>query len=222
MAVQWLYDGAVVHRVAQRGFTAALAKWIIEEGNKYPPHFGGLISQILTEKRPIHILDRRELDDYRSGHPPTVAVVDQGGVRTTLLVPMLKEGRVIGAIFINRPEVRAFTQKQIDLVSTFANQAVIAIENVRLFKELQARNADVTEALEQQTATAEILKVISSSPTDIQPVFDAIPEKAIRLCDAHTGKRIRMSRSAGPAPNTLNFLAKGERLDSLRKGALHA
>jgi GAF domain-containing protein len=94
---------------------------------------------------------------------------------------MLKEGRIVGALSIHRPEVRAFTQKQIDLVSTFASQAVIAIENVRLFKELQARNVEVTEALEQQTATANILKVISSNPTDTQPVFDAIVGSGVRL-----------------------------------------
>jgi len=99
-------------------------------------------------------------------------------------VPMLKEGRVVGGITIYRPEVRPFTQKQIDLVATFANQAVIAIENVRLFKELQARNTEITESLEQQTATAEILRVISSTPANLQPVFDAILAKASSLCDA--------------------------------------
>jgi GAF domain-containing protein len=97
---------------------------------------------------------------------------------------MLKEGRFVGGFGVARSEVRAFTQKQINLVTTFANQAVIALENVRLFKELQARNVEITEALEQQTATAEILRVISGSPTDIQPVLDAVAESAARLCDA--------------------------------------
>jgi GAF domain-containing protein len=109
------------------------------------------------------------------------------GARSLVAVPMLKEGRVVGGINIYRPEVRPFSQNQIDLVSTFANQAVIAIENVRLFKELQTRNAEVTEALEQQTATAEILQVISSSPTDLQAVFDAILDKATQLCDSNLG-----------------------------------
>jgi signal transduction histidine kinase len=178
MGILGLYKGETYHRVAQRGASAEFARWLAEEGQKYPPDPHGVITQMVAERRPIHVLDRRESRAYREHNPSTVALVELGGARSFLAVPMLKEGRVVGGIVIYRPEVRPFTQKQIDLVSTFANQAVIAIENVRLFNETK-------EALEQQTATAEILRVISSSPTDVQPVFDAIADSAARLCDAN-------------------------------------
>src|SRR5262249_6454925 len=100
---------------------------------------------------------------------------------------MLLDGRVVGAIAVARPDVRPFTDKQIALLQTFADQAVIAIENVRLFTELQASNHDLTTALDKQTATSDILRVISQSQTDVQPVFDAIVTSAVRLLAGYTG-----------------------------------
>jgi signal transduction histidine kinase len=128
----------------------------------------------------VHIHDL--LEAVNTEFPDTQGV--RFGVRTFLSEPMLREGVPIGVINIRRTEVRPFLDRHVKLLETFAAQAVIAIENVRLFKELQDRNRDLTEALEQQTATSEILRVIASSPTDLQPVFDAIVGRAARLCDA--------------------------------------
>src|SRR6266705_5478870 len=113
-----------------------------------------------------------------------VGLQQVAGYRSVLAVPILRDGIPIGVVGCARREVKPFTPAQIELVKTFADQAVIAIENVRLFKELEGRNRDLTEALERQTATSDILQIISSSPTDVEPVFDAIIRSAVTLCDA--------------------------------------
>jgi GAF domain-containing protein len=111
-----------------------------------------------------------------------------GSFRTALGVPLLREGTPIGAMFLTRPTVDPFTQQQIDLVTTFADQAVIAIENVRLFDDVQARTRELSEALEQQTATSEVLRVISSSPGELEPVFKNVLANAVRICEAKFGQ----------------------------------
>jgi hypothetical protein len=109
------------------------------------------------------------------------------GVRSMLIVPMLKDNKLTGVIAIYRQEARPFTDKQIELVTTFADQAVIAIENARLFEEVQARTRELSEALEQQTATSEVLGVISTSPGELEPVFQTMLANAVRICEAKIG-----------------------------------
>src|SRR5262245_12697586 len=140
---------------------------------------GTVTGRAIREARTVHVADLLATEDFPVGRDLARAI----GYRTVLIVPLLREGAAIGAIAIRRTEVRPFTDTEMALLQTFADQAVIAIENVRLFKELQEKNRALTEALARQTATSDILRVISSSPSDVQPVFDTIVRSAVRLCD---------------------------------------
>ena len=199
-------DGALRH-VGVRGVGAITA-------------VGGVLSLesapgwAVREKRTVHIEDvLQELDRMA---PEVEAGVRRTGVRTVVAVPLLREQTAIGVIFLRRLEVRPFSEKQIRLLQTFADQAVIAIENVRLFRELEARNRDLTEALEQQTATSEILRAISSNPSDLQPVLDTIAENSARVCGAHDATVHLLDARPPPARGALRARSRD------RRGSRHA
>ena len=177
------YDGELVHNVAVSDATpeirAEYQRWFPRR-----PRPASIIDRAILERSITHIADIQKASDLLEGARRIAAM---RGYHSILVVPMLREGVPIGAISVTRVEAGLFSDKQIALFQTFADQAVIAIENVRLFTELQARNRDLTDALEQQTATAEILRVISQAQTDVQPVFDAIVRNAVRLCGASHG-----------------------------------
>ena len=178
-AVVFRSDGTEIRLAAHHGLSPVLLEAL---NQRYPRGLDdeSLVARAIREASVVHCPDI----PHDPGVPTWLRELALAeGFRSMVIVPMIREGRVLGTLNVSRPE-SGFTERQIQLLRSFADQAVIAIENVRLFQELQSRNRDLTEALEQQTATGEILRVISGSPTDIQPVFETIARNAVRLCDA--------------------------------------
>jgi GAF domain-containing protein len=170
-------DGDVYRLAANHGFSSEYRDWM--ERQSIAVGRGTLVGRTAIEGRTIHIPDVLSDAEYTWSES-----IERGGNRTMLGVPLLREGVPIGVIALTQSTVRPFTDQQIELVKTFADQAVIAIENVRLFDEVQARTRELSESLEQQTATADVLKVISTSPGKLEPVFETIGQRAEKLCDA--------------------------------------
>ena len=196
-------EDEIVRKVAHHGVIPTP----LELGETRPISRGSASGRAILDRQTIHIHDM--LSESERDYPDVWHAVQRDGIRTVLCVPLLQEGVPIGAIGIRRVEVRPFSDREVALLKTFADEAVIAIENVRLFQELQDRNRDLTEALEQQTVTSQILGVIASSPTDTQPVLDVVAESAARLCEASDAQILRidgdilqLAASYGPLPTS--------------------
>ncbi|MGB6400787.1 MAG: GAF domain-containing protein [Bradyrhizobium sp.] len=177
--MMYRYDHGAFHPAALLNVPPALAKYVADRGSFLPPP-GTPLDRLFRTREIIYTADGTAQSN--PGVPATL-----GGARSLVGVPMLKDNELVGAIIIYRQEVRPFTDKQVELVRSFASQAVIAIENTRLLKELRQRTDDLSESLEQQTATSEVLEIISSSPGELEPVFQKMLENATRVCGAKFG-----------------------------------
>ena len=190
-------DGDVYRMYAHYGLAREAVQYAMLQPLR--PGCSSMTGRVALDGKTIHIPDVLADPEYHA-----TDYQQTFGVRTVLGVPLLREGTTIGVFVLSRDKVSPFTEKQIELATTFADQAVIAIENARLFEAEQQRTRELTESLEQQTATSEVLRVISSSPTDIQPVLETIGERAEKLCNAEIslvsivdGELIRLASTHG-------------------------
>jgi GAF domain-containing protein len=222
------FDGERIHWVASHGRTEE-QQHTLSDAWPRRPRPDTLVGRTILGRGTLHLHDATT-DPHATARAPL-------SIRSFLGVPMLRSGEPVGVIGLTRSDVRPFSEREIALVQTFADQAVIAIENVRLFRELESRNDDLTEALEQQTATAEILRLIGTSPTDAQPVFDGIARSAVKVLDALAcavfviegdtvglvathgvpGQRLERFRTQFPAP----LSAQPEFVTTVREGLFH-
>jgi len=178
--ILWSYQGERFHAAALVGVPPAFAKFLAAP---IPLVDSAALGDIARSRSYVHVTDLAASESHRE-NPVRRATVDLGGARTGLAVPIVKNDAVLGIFVIYRQEVRPFTEKQISLITNFAAQAVIAIENARLLNELRQRTDDLTESLEQQTATSKVLEVISRSAFDLRAVFETVAESSVRLCGA--------------------------------------
>ena len=202
-----LARGEFFHHAASYGYTPEQGRYMAEHPVPAKPGRGSTVGRVLVEGKAVQIEDTKGDPEFRMTNIPGFE-----NVHTTLGVPLLREGRPVGVLVLMRSRVERFTEKQIELVATFADQAVIALENVRLFEAEQQRTRELTESLEQQTATADVLRVISSSPGELQPVFQAMLENATRICEAEFGNLLlyeggtfRVSAMHGDVPEWIEL-----------------